>query len=73
MLHTKWLGEAWEDYTTNHQKEITSAFKRCGMFNAMDGSENDLVEVRKLKNYKVPAITEKRTPLPKKRKVGRKY
>ena len=43
------------------------------MFNAMDGSENNLVEVRKLKNYKVPAITEKRKPLPKKRKVGRKY
>ena len=44
------------------------------MFNALDGTENNLVEVRKLKNYKVPEITEKRKPLPKKRKSdGRKY
>ena len=44
------------------------------MSNAMDGAENNLVEVRKLKNYKVPTTTEKRKVLPNKRKgVGRKY
>ena len=38
------------------------------MFNAMNGSENDLVQVRKLKNYKVPDITEKRVPSQEKEK-----
>ena len=39
---THWLAEAWEDYTKNCQVEITSAFKRCGQYNDMDGGENDL-------------------------------
>lgn len=43
ILYTKWLGEAWEDYTTNHADEITKAFQHCGMFNKMDGSENHRV------------------------------
>ena len=33
----------------------------------MDGTENNHVEVQKLKNHKVLAIIEKRKPLPKKR------
>ena len=58
-----------------HGKTKSQAhLKRRGMFNAMDRIENNLVEVRKLKNYKVPAITEKWKQLLKKRKsVGRKY
>jgi len=53
-----------QNYTTNHEDEITS----CRMYNAIDETENYLVAVRKLKDYKVPAITEKPEQLPKKRK-----
>ena len=45
ILYTKWLGESWEDFTQNHQDQITKAFKRCGMFNAIDGSENHLIKI----------------------------
>ena len=54
ILATKWLGEAWEEYTTNHQDEITLAFKKCGMYNALDGSENYLIKVKGAKDYKPP-------------------
>ena len=47
VLFTKWLAEAWEDFTTNHQDQITNAFKRCGMFNDINGKENHLVKLDK--------------------------
>lgn len=45
VLYTKWLADAWEDYTTNHQDEITAAFKKCGMYNAIDGNGNHLIKI----------------------------
>ena len=45
ILLTKWLAEAWEDYTQNHQDQFTKALKRCGMYNALDGSENNLIQI----------------------------
>ena len=72
ILYTKWLGRAFDDYTKNHPDEITKAFKRCGMFNAMDGSENHLIKLRKGFDYEVPSIDAKPEPLPKKQKKGQK-
>ena len=63
---------AWEDYTKNHAEEITKAFKHCGMFNKMDGSENHLVRLRKCKTYKVPAKDAKPEPLAKKQRKKKK-
>ena len=54
ILATKWLGEAWEEYTSNHQDQITMAFKKCGMYNALDGSENHLIKVKGAKDYIPP-------------------
>ena len=54
-MFTKWAAEAWEDYSTNNQAEITAAFKRCGMFNDVDGRENHLVKVQGCPDYEVPA------------------
>ena len=68
ILFTKWLGEAWEDYTENHADEIFNAFQRCGMCNAIDGSENYRVKVPRVENYQVPAIDAQPEPLPKKKK-----
>ena len=38
------------------------------MFNAMDGSENHLIKLRKGFDYEVPSIDAKPAPLPKKQK-----
>ena len=67
ILCTKWLGDVWEDYTTNHKEEITKAFQHCGMFNRMDGSENHRIRIRKCKDYKVPAKEDKPAPTPKRK------
>ena len=41
-------------FTTQHQDVITKAFKRCGMFNDIHGSENYLVKIERLENYTPP-------------------
>ena len=57
-LFTKWLGNSWEDFTTQHQDLITKTFNRCGMFNDIHG---------RVPNYSPPAkddpleIVEKQT------------
>ena len=59
IVMTKLLAEAWEDYTSNHQDEIMKAFKHCGIYNALDGSENHLVRLRKMKGYEPPKKEDK--------------
>ena len=51
---TKWLGISWEEYCKTNQKTITNAFKRCGMYNALDGSESHF-KIRKYSAYTAPA------------------
>eukprot|EP00479_Gromia_sphaerica_P013267 TRINITY_DN7328_c0_g1_i1.p2 TRINITY_DN7328_c0_g1~~TRINITY_DN7328_c0_g1_i1.p2 ORF type:complete len:120 (-),score=18.40 TRINITY_DN7328_c0_g1_i1:350-709(-) len=54
ILMTKWLGQSWDDFTENHQDRITKAFKQCGMYNAIDGSENHLIKIPRYdKEYKI--------------------
>ena len=55
ILATQWLSRAWKSYCKDHQAEITKAFKHCGMYNAIDGSESHLIRLRKWKVYKTPA------------------
>ena len=68
ILFTKWLAEAWEDYTTNCQEEITTAFKKAGMYNDIDGRENHLVKLPGLKEYKPPLKEDPLPELPKKKR-----
>ena len=70
ILFTTWLGDVWEDYTTNHQNEITNAFKLCGMYNDIDGKENHLVKLERIKDYHPPLKTD--TPAIVKKKEGQK-
>ena len=58
ILMTKWLGISWEEYCKTNQKTITNAFKRCGMYNALDGSESHLIKIRKYA-YTAPAKEDK--------------
>ena len=59
ILMTKWLGNSWEDFTKNNQEMITKAFKKCGMYNALDGSESHLIKIRKFSAYKAPKKEDK--------------
>ena len=73
ILFTKWLGDAWEDFTTNNQKMITNAFKRCGMYNDIDGKENHLVKLdKRMPNYAPPAKDAPRSVVKKTKKRKRK-
>ena len=67
ILFTKWLGDAWEDYSSNNQEQITAAFKRCGMYNDINGRENHLVSVRKGFQYTVPEKDSPPEPVQKKK------
>ena len=69
ILFTHWLGNAWEDFTTNHQDQITKAFKRCAMYNDMEGKENHLVKLdRRFPHYKPPAKEDPLEIVPKGKK-----
>ena len=54
FLFTKWLGNAWEEFTTQRQYLITKTFKRCGMFNDILGPKNYLVKIERVKKYTLP-------------------
>ena len=54
-MFTNTVAEAWEDYSKNHQAQITAAFKRCGMYNDINGLENHLVQLEKGFPYEVPS------------------
>ena len=51
---TKWLGEAWEDYSKNKQAYNTKKFKQAGFFNDINGKENHLVKIPRYGDYSVP-------------------
>ena len=70
ILFTKWLGRAWEEFTTERHDVITDAFKRCGMYNDIHSKENHLVKIQRLKDYVVPA--KDCPPAPIKKKKGKK-
>ena len=68
VLFVKWFADAWEDFTKNHQEMITKAFKRCGMFNDVNGRENHLVKVQGAPNYKAPSKDSEPAVLPSKKR-----
>ncbi len=48
----KWLDKAWKDFYANGgAKQVKAAFQRCGMLNAMDGSEDKLIHVEGCPEY----------------------
>ena len=69
---TKWLGTAWEEFTSEHQDIITDAFKRCGMYNDVHGKENHLVKIERFKDYVVPVQNSRPARIEKKKGKKRK-
>ena len=48
-----WASEAREEMAARHKQLIEDKFKECGMYNALDGSENGKLKVRGLGNLRM--------------------
>ena len=54
----QWLDDAWKGFYANGgAKRVLAAFKRCGMMNAMDGSEDKLIQVEGCPDYSLDGPT----------------
>ena len=51
VLRTKWVGDAWSK-VGKMKDSIIRSFKKCGLSVALDGSENDEVNMRICRNIK---------------------
>ena len=51
---TKWVGEAWSK-VGKMKDSIIRSFKKCGLSVALDGSENDEVNIEGLPEYQMPS------------------
>ncbi len=55
-----WLDSAWKDfYAKDGTARVKKAFQRCGMLNALDGSEDHLITVEGCPTYSLdgPTVT----------------
>ena len=52
ILLTAWIGEAWEKTCANRDM-IIRGFRKCGISVAVDGSDDDDVNIKGLENYQV--------------------
>ena len=58
-LYTLWLADGWE-YIHRKPGYIMHCFKKCGLYNDMDGKENNLVELKKGFAYRPPKKSDPR-------------
>ncbi len=59
-LMVGWLDSAWKDfYAKDGTARVKKAFQRCGMLNALDGSEDHLITVEGCPTYSLdrPTVT----------------
>ena len=52
ILLTKWIGQAWEEVSTN-KDVVVRGFKKCGISVAINGAEDDEINIEGLENFKV--------------------
>ena len=52
MLFTKWVGEAWEEVSSNKDM-IVRSFRKVGIALAIDGSEDGDININGLENYTI--------------------
>ena len=57
VLLTKWVGEAWQEINRNNETVIRS-FKKCGISLALDGNENDEINIEGIPDYDMPHADE---------------
>ena len=49
---TKWIGQAWEEVSTN-KDAVVRGFKKCGISLAINGAEDDEINIDGIENDKV--------------------
>ena len=54
VLMTKWVGEAWSK-VGKMKDSIICSFKKCGLSVALDGSENNEVNMEGFPEYQIPS------------------
>ena len=52
ILLTKWLGQAWEEVSTD-KDAVVRGFKKCKISVAVNGAEDDEINIKGFENYKV--------------------
>ena len=52
VLFTKWIGQAWEE-TAGNKEMVIRSFKKFGISVAIDGSEDDEINITGLEDYRV--------------------
>ena len=52
ILLTKWIGQAWEEVSSNKEM-VQRSFKKCGIAVAIDGSEDEQINNEGLDGYSV--------------------
>ena len=52
VLLSTWVGEAWEEVCSKPEMAIRS-FRKCGISVAMDGSEDEAINIHGVDDYKV--------------------
>lgn len=52
VLLTGWIGQAWEEISSN-KKMIERSFKKCGISVAADGSEDSEIHIEGLEEYTI--------------------
>ena len=55
VLHTQWVGEAWEELSQNKEVAVRS-FKKCRISVAADGSEDFEIHLEGLEKYEVGEV-----------------
>ena len=59
MLVAKWLDESWKEYFEGDgQARVVDTFKKVGLMNAFDGTEDNLVKVQGCENYSFESDSE---------------
>jgi len=53
ILMTQWVGQAWESIHQELRHTIQRSFRKCGITVAIDGSEDQGINIRGLDNYRV--------------------
>jgi hypothetical protein len=59
--YSEWLSEAWEVVKATRQGQITNAFQRCEILNAIDGSEDHLIKAKASTGLTLLTVTMKVT------------
>ena len=57
VLFTQWVGQAWEEVSANKEM-LKRSFRKCGIALAIDGSQDDEINIEGVEMYEVDSDDE---------------